>query len=599
MIKDRWNREIFIMMCISAMVLALLIAASKVFVYPEAGTGEYRLVVIDTSDVHGGLAGGEEPNLEYRMAFIADKVNDARRTEDGIDSDRVVLLDGGDIFQGSALSRLSKGEAMSAVYDEMEYDAVTIGNHEFDWGIDMVIDEDQTMRDYEMDGKKCKNDIPVICSNLYKDGKKVDFADDYVILEKKAVDESGEEKNVRIGVIGFAEDFSKSNPDKVFKDLGYVITADYDEANRLAEELSGDKRCDAVIVLAHGDPRDVAEGLGDSTDVDLVLGGHIHKEINKKTDWGLRYMSPSGSAYTYLYDELVFENDGKGGVRIKEGADDRAEIVKTAKDEEKLYDNGNNSEELDPEAVDITNDYYDRIRPYLEKEIGYITEPVTRTVLDGSGNRVSVASNFICDAMRRGADVEVAFTNKSGVRADLEIPEGSDRRTVTQLDMYSMLPFDDRMYVYELTYGDLLDVLSFGMNGGGWTLLTCMTGIDCYFKVDPASDPAKKYKDSMVDALVKDGELIYHDGRWREGWKEKKVRVGVVDFAAEAEKTKQGKVNPLHAINETDQLLENDRPVRDYVIEGFEAEAAENNGHLHTDDRCCYRFMEYDGADDL
>ena len=108
MIKDRWNREIFIMMCISAMVLALLIAASKVFVCPEAGTGEYRLVVIDTSDVHGGLAGGEEPNLEYRMAFIADKVNDARRTEDGIDSERVVLLDGGDIFKGSALSRQRK-----------------------------------------------------------------------------------------------------------------------------------------------------------------------------------------------------------------------------------------------------------------------------------------------------------------------------------------------------------------------------------------------------------------------------------------------------------------------------------------------------------
>ena len=352
-------------------------------------------------------------------------------------------------------------------------------------------------------------------------------------------------------------------------------------------------------MLAHGDSKKIAEGLGKASPVDLVLGGHIHKSVCDKTDWGLRYMSPSGLGYTYLYEELVFENDGNGGVRIKEGADDRAQYIATSDDESRLLDNEGNADDLDREVKDLTNEYMDRVKPYLEEEIGYITESVTRETLEGSGNRLSVASNFVCDAMRRGADADVAIINKSGVRYALYIPEGKERHTVTQLDLYSMMPFDDRLYVYEATYGELLDVLSFSMNGGGWTLMTCMTGIDCWFRDDPAGDPDSKYRQTMVDALVMDGELIYHGGRWKEGWKDRTLRLAVIDFAAEAEATKQGVVNPLSSLNGTERMLENDRLVRDYVREGLTAEAAESGGHLHTDSKICFRYQEYDGADDL
>ena len=584
------------MACVSILVLAVLAAASSL--YPEAGTGEYRLAVIETSDIHGGLTSNDGSDCGYLVAYIADKANDARAAEDGEDTSRLVLLDGGDIYQGSSLSLLSEGEAMSAVFDEMQYDAVAVGNHEFDWGIEKVIDSDRTMRDYETEGQVRENRIPVICSNLYKDGEKVDFADDYVILDKKAADESGKTKKARIGVIGFAEDYTLSEPGKRFSDLGYTISEDYGEVNRIAEELKTEKGCDAVILLSHGDAQKAAEGVGRDSTVDLVLGGHVHKNKNDRTEWGLRYLSPAGSAYAYVYDELVFENDGRGGLRIKAGADDRAEYIRTAADESRLLDTKENADELDREAVDLTNEYIVRTAPYLEEEIGYITEDVTKQIIEGSGDRSSTQNNFVCDAIRRNTGSEVAFINKSGTRGNLFL-DGAERRTVTMGDMFSMLPFDDRLYEYELSYEELLGVLRFGMNGGGWTMLTCMTGIDCYFTDDPAGDPNKKYKDRMVQALVRDGELIYRDGRWKDGWKDKKVKVAVIAFSAEAEKTKQGTVNPLYGYNETDRLLADDKLLRDCVVEGLRAEAKENDGHLSVDHDTCYKYKAYDGEEEL
>ncbi len=581
-----------------AVLVILILYAGYLKSLPEAGTGEFRLPVFGTSDIHGSLVGEVEEPHKYMLAFIADKVEDVRQADGSSDTDRTVLIDGGDIYQGNVVSNTLDGESLSAAFDAMEYDAVAVGNHEFDWGIDTVIDSDSTMRDYNEGGSFHKNNIPVVCCNLFKDGQKVDFADDYVILHKKAYDESGSGMDVRIGVIGFAEEYSKSISDKTFKDLGYMITEDYDEVNRLADELRHKECCDAVILLAHGSPERIAESLGPSTEVDLVYGGHIHKDINDMTEWGLRYMSPSGKGYAYLYSELVFEHDGRGGVRIREGSDDRAEYIKTAKDEDLLYDKEANSQELDSGIVELTNEYLDIVNKQLSEEIGYVTQSVTRTRLEGCDNRITVAGNFINDAMRRAADADISFINIGGVREDLIMAEGSERRPVTLMDIYSMLPFDDTLYVYEITYEELIDnVLSYAMDNYAWGVLTCMTGIDCYFMIDPDDDGSSgsKFLRRKLSALVKGGELIWKDGQWTEGWKDKKVRIAVGEFSATTNRNKGGTDNPLCGYNKTGRLISSDELLRDKVIEALKAEAAENGGLLHVDNEPHFIFREYNG----
>ena len=115
---------------------------------------------------------------------------------------------------------------------------------------------------------------------VYKDCRRQDLTGDYVILDKTAYDASGNALDVKIGVIGFAEDYGASVGYKKFEALGYSITEDYDEVDRLAEELEEEKGCDATILLAHGAADRIAESLGSSTAVDLVYGGHTHKAVS-------------------------------------------------------------------------------------------------------------------------------------------------------------------------------------------------------------------------------------------------------------------------------------------------------------------------------
>ena len=98
---------------------------------PDA-PGQRTIRIFETSDIHGYLldtTGGEEDQFQYRLACIAQVVNEART---GGQYDDVLLVDGGDIYQGMPVSNMSMGAAMIAALDAMDYDAVALGNHEFD-----------------------------------------------------------------------------------------------------------------------------------------------------------------------------------------------------------------------------------------------------------------------------------------------------------------------------------------------------------------------------------------------------------------------------------------------------------------------------------
>lgn len=114
--------------------------------------GIYTLPLFETSDTHGYLAETFGKNCQYRLAYICDKIKDIRGRGDAYRSDLALLLDGGDIYQGYALSNLLGGQSLAAAYELMDYDAVTIGNHEFDWGIENTVQSDRTMIDSALDG---------------------------------------------------------------------------------------------------------------------------------------------------------------------------------------------------------------------------------------------------------------------------------------------------------------------------------------------------------------------------------------------------------------------------------------------------------------
>ena len=128
---------------------------------------------METTDIHGYLVDTDNGAIHYRMAYVADKVKDIRGHDSQYRKDRLLLLDGGDLYQGASISNLQAGKPIYMALDMMEYDAVTLGNHEFDWGIENLVDADGTLPDYQRDGVSSENKVPVLCANLYQHGSKV------------------------------------------------------------------------------------------------------------------------------------------------------------------------------------------------------------------------------------------------------------------------------------------------------------------------------------------------------------------------------------------------------------------------------------------
>ena len=553
-------------------------------------SGSYILPVFETSDTHGYLADISETPYKYLLAFISDKVKDVRSYGDSARNDLAILLDGGDIYQGATLSNLMRGQPIAAAYQIMGYDAVTIGNHDFDWGLGTAFDADKTMRDYEIGDIAGENHVPVVSANIYRNGAKIEPADDYIILHKTAVDEEGNEIPVRVAVIGFAGNFGNSIKYQMFTGAGYSISRDYDKVNAIAASLEESGQCDATILLVHEEAGRIAKEIGPDTAIDLVLGGHTHYNENAATTWNLRYMQPAANGGAYVYAQMAFEvEDGKPVFeKVQYGR-----VINVKEDLSKLTNDPQNAEELDPELVELTDRVVDELRGILDEEIGYITESVLRrTYIEGSGQRATTAGNWLTSIFRRIAGADAAFVNNGGLRAEFVIPEGQDRRIITLSDIYLMLPFGNPLYCYEITYEEFLRVLQYALSDRGRILLSQISGIDCYYTgttvnaivVGSGDGEAGAAGSGTAGSEAAGGETIYANGKWKEGWKDQKLCVVIDEYVATTNRvSSDGQTNPFYEWKDTDKLLRSDQIDNEEAITVLTEEAAANDGRLFID----------------
>ena len=247
---------------------------------PDA-PGQRTIRIFETSDIHGYLldtTGGEEDQFQYRLACIAQVVNEARA---GGQYDDVLLVDGGDIYQGMPVWNLSMGAAMIAALDAMDYDAVALGNHEFDWGVSTYCaDADTTLPAYRIGDFAGDPEIPVLACNLcFADTQeRVPFTRDYVIVEKAGL---------RVALIGYIPDYSHTIMHE--KIAPYAIHEDLSDLSRRVKEINAAEQPDVTVVMAHAIPVDVAAALSPE-DVDLVTGSHKHQGIYGVAESGVPYI---------------------------------------------------------------------------------------------------------------------------------------------------------------------------------------------------------------------------------------------------------------------------------------------------------------------
>ena len=218
-----------------------------------------ELVILHTNDTHSCIV----PIKPYladtakagRGGFIrrAVLVEEQRKEHPNL-----LLLDSGDFSQGSPYYTLFKGDVEVGLMNLMHYDAATIGNHEFDFGVE------------NMARIFSKATFPIVCANYDFKGTPLEgMIKPFVILNKGGI---------RIGIFGISPQLEGLVMAETCK--GVVYKDPIEAANKVADRLRNKEKCDVVICLSHLgwdiDGIDDTEMTPLTTNIDLILGGHSH-----------------------------------------------------------------------------------------------------------------------------------------------------------------------------------------------------------------------------------------------------------------------------------------------------------------------------------
>lgn len=237
----------------------LVTAVLAVTVFAGAFAQGKRLVILHTNDTHSCIY---PLNKHLADTLLAGRGGFIRRAvmvgEERKEHPNLLLLDSGDFSQGSPYYTLYKGDVEVGLMNLMRYDAATIGNHEFDFGVENMA------RLFKM------ADFPVVCANYDFTGTALEgIVKPYVVLKRDGL---------RIGVFGLSPELD-----------GLVLAEScagvkYDDpvkaANDVAKTLKEKEKCDIVICLSHLGWKlaglDDTELMSQLRNVDIVLGGHSH-----------------------------------------------------------------------------------------------------------------------------------------------------------------------------------------------------------------------------------------------------------------------------------------------------------------------------------
>jgi 2',3'-cyclic-nucleotide 2'-phosphodiesterase (5'-nucleotidase family) len=442
--KNRW-----LALGVLFLVLTLVLPAS-VLADPNPGANDkafYKTIsVVSTNDFHGALEGRvhswSHGDVVGSADYLAGYLNIVREENPG----GFLFLDAGDSMQGTLISNYFYGASTIEAFNEMGVDAMAIGNHEFDWGQDVLAEREHQAH------------FPFLAANLfYKDtGMRPDYALPYIV---KPV------QGIKVGVIGVAnpETPSITNPVNV-ADLDF--TDPDDAVNELVDDVEAEGAT-MIVVLAHlgGFWPDFAEGIGDlacsldSEKVDLIVSGHTHSRIDDVI-CGI----PVTQAYSSgtAFSRVDFTVDKRTGEAV--GYDmnySPTSTYQTYYGDPAKYERWDTGEWQvvvpDPEVTAIVAYYQAQIEDVKNLVVGETTTAITRNY-----RYESAMGDWVTDIMRAyeyAPGIDFAFTNSGGLREDIDAGE------ITFGEIFEAIPFDNTLVVVELDGNEVRQVLEEGITG--------------------------------------------------------------------------------------------------------------------------------------
>ena len=386
------------------------------------------IVILYTNDVHANITGGSSkaPTLTYEQVAWY---------RNNLQTPYSLLVDAGDAIQGEAISTLTHGEAIVEVMNAAGYDYATFGNHEFDYGMDQLLDTIVPAAKYQY----------LTCNFARLDGTAIAGVKPY------AIETFGSKKVAVIG-ISTPESFVKSTPTYFQdKDGNYIYTFAegnngqdlYDSVQKTIDAAKKDG-ADYVVAVAHlgidesSEPWRSTDVIANTTGLDAVLDGHSHstipQEIVKSKDGKDVILSSTGTKLNNL-GKLTISADGK---LHSELISDR-EIEKDAKTKE------------------VVDKIVAEFQALLNKVVAHTDVDLTTQNPEGTArairNRETNLGDLCADAYRVTLGADIAIVNGGGIRAD--IPAGD----ITYNQIIKVHPYGNMACVVEATGQEILDAL--------------------------------------------------------------------------------------------------------------------------------------------
>ncbi len=386
----------------------------------------------EVSDFHGAVNYSVDDKT-IGLSKMADYFSKKRAENPG----GTVVISSGDMFQGSAESNLTHGYLVNYAMNIMGFEAMTLGNHEFDWSVDWIRKNSQLkIGDYS---------IPYLGANIFDKatGKILDCLKPSTIITR------GEYK---IGVIGTMGDGAeKSIMPAMIKDIEFKSEVAIVKAE--AERLKSEGDCDIVVWSSHRDIEELAGTITKGDGIDAVFGGHTHESKTKTSSDG-------------LVPFLETKNYGKGIAHAKLALNTATKEVTSvsATVDEKPYEFSGLVEHS--EVNKIMNFYNTYIDPIKEEVIGKAdgdldvsnTFSLTNVCVDTMG----IAAQKWADA-NGGMKITSTYHNANGgIRADIKSGD------IKFGDVYRSFPFDNELVVVKTSGSKLKNILNKAKKYGFW-----------------------------------------------------------------------------------------------------------------------------------
>lgn len=430
-------------------LVAAALSASTLAMSAGVSFADYTLTILHINDWHSRIesnnkfdstCSAEEEGKGECFGGAARLVTAIAQERQKLDGQNVLLLNAGDNFQGSLFYTTFRGTAESEFLNQMDFDAMVVGNHEFDDGEDTLAPFLDVVN------------FPVLGANVAA-GASAKVGDR---IKPSVVVEVGGQK---VGIIGVVttdtEEIASPGPNLLFLDDVAAIRTEVDKL-----KAEGVNKIVALTHVGYVRDKEIAKIPG----VDVVVGGHSHSLLSntdEKAEGPYPTMIDNPDGYKVPVTQVGSYSKYLGALKVVFGDDG---MVKEASGDPILLDK---SIVPDPAVLARIAELGAPIEELKKREVGE-----TAAAIDGSRescrSQECAMGNLVSDAVLdrvKDQGVSIAISNGGGLRASI------DQGTVTMGEVLTVLPFQNTVATFEISGKDIVAALENGVSqleeGGG------------------------------------------------------------------------------------------------------------------------------------